>query len=68
MRQTYWNINSFLTQNVHKIKISVRIPLFYVIFRIKQVHITRFKQIRYSILKNIRLSIRKKYAKTNRRS
>ena len=68
MRQTYRNINSFLTQNVHKIKISVRIPLFYVIFRIKQVHITRFKQIRYSILKNIRLSIRKKYAKTKRKS
>lgn len=68
MRQPYRNINSFLTQNVHKIKICVRISLFYVIFRIKQVHITRFKQIRYSILKNIRLSIRKKYAKTNRRS
>ena len=43
MRQIYRNINSFLTQNVHKTKISVRIPLFYVIFRIKQVHITRFK-------------------------
>lgn len=68
MRQTYRNINSFLTLNVHKIKIFVRISLFCVIFRIKQEHITRFKQIKYSILKNIRLSIRKKYAKTKRKS
>lgn len=68
MRQTYRNINSFLTQNVHEIKICVRISLFYVIFHVKQEHITKFKQIRYSILENIRLSIRKKYAKTNRKS
>lgn len=68
MRQTYQNINSFLTQNVHKIKICVHISLFCVIFRVKQEHITRFKQIRYSILENIRLSIRKKYAKNNRKS
>ena len=68
MRQTYLNINSFLTQNVHKIKIFVQISPLYVIFRVKQEHITRFKQIRYSILENIRLSIRKKYAKTNRKN
>lgn len=52
MRQPYRNINSFLTQNVHKIKICVRISLFYVIFHVKQEHITRFKQIRCSILDN----------------